>query len=75
MAGASAGHVCHFDPSTNRERMLLEMDDLIAQAVSIDERDPSAWAVRGSLALKWRWDAAFEANAQHCASIRPIYGS
>ncbi len=58
-------YVYYADPNVNRERMLMEMDELSARAVSIDERDPAAWAWRGlALALQWRWDAAFEADAQ-----------
>jgi adenylate cyclase len=58
-------YVYYFNPSADRARMLAEMDDLSARAVSIDARDPAAWGMRAiALALQWRWDAAFEADAQ-----------
>jgi len=62
-AGTLAYEV-YFNPQLDHDRVVRELDELSFRAVSIDDQDPDAWAVRSvALGLQWRWDAALEANA------------
>jgi class 3 adenylate cyclase/TolB-like protein/tetratricopeptide (TPR) repeat protein len=53
------------DPKPDHDRIVREMDDFTARAISLDPSDPFAWHTRGiALVYLGRWDAALEASAK-----------
>jgi len=53
------------DPKPDHDRIVREMDEFTARAISLDPSDPFAWHTRGiALVYLGRWDAALEASAK-----------
>jgi tetratricopeptide (TPR) repeat protein len=53
------------DPKPDHDRIVREMDEFTARAISLDPSDPFAWHTRGiALIYLGRWDAALEGSAK-----------
>jgi tetratricopeptide (TPR) repeat protein len=53
------------NPQAERDRLIVEMDQLTFRAVGIDPNSPAAWEWRADVLWRqWRWDAALEAIAK-----------
>lgn len=64
-----------YGPGAERDRLIKEMDDLSRRSVESDRRDVRAWRSRALLlSLQWRWDGAFDANAE-ALRIDPFHNS
>jgi len=53
------------DPAVDRDRVLKELDAISSRAIQADRDNPTVWLVRErALWRQWRWNEAFEANAE-----------
>src|SRR6185437_5356476 len=53
------------DPAVDHDRVVKELDEISSRAIRADRDNPSAWILREhALWRQWRWNEAFEANAE-----------
>src|SRR4030095_4764270 len=53
------------DPAVDRDRVVKEFDEISSRAIRADRDNPRAWILRErALVRQWRWNEAFEANAE-----------
>ena len=53
------------DPAVDHDRVVKELDEISSRAIRADRANPNAWLLRQSaLWRQWRWNEAFEANAE-----------
>jgi adenylate cyclase len=53
------------DPAVDHDRVVKELDEISSRAIRADRDNPNAWILRErALWRQWRWNEAFEANAE-----------
>jgi TolB-like protein len=53
------------DPAVDHDRVVKELDEISSRAIRADRDNPAAWILREhALWRQWRWNEAFEANAE-----------
>jgi tetratricopeptide (TPR) repeat protein len=53
------------DPAVDHDRIVKELDEISSRAIRADRHNPAIWELRqDALWHQWRWNEAFEANAE-----------